>query len=257
MRNGYNIFSIVLDTCKQLVNWSSYYYTVSSIYNSFPTPCHLPDSFSNLGHFLVFSRSHLFSKPSTNFILSFSCVCWELWRKLYWYWLLVQDTELSFSKIFSWMTDDEKRKKTTAGVADAPPHIPPVLPSLLAAMADSFIMPTDTATWAEVLHGSWEGPQQRGVTSPITVSHSLTCTLLALLPSLSHSLRPHLITFQINYVYQSPCLSVWFLWNPNKTGPIVTESILHAKYHVRHSTFFIFFHILNILWGWVLLYPFF
>ena len=177
--------------------------TVSSIYNSFPTPGHLPDSFSNPSHFPVFPRSHLISKSSIDLIPSFSWVCWELWYKLDWYWLLVQDTQRSFNNFFNWMTDDDKKSKLLQVLAQ--PLNPSVLLSLVAAMADSFLMPTDMVAWADILlYGSWEGPQQHGVTSFMILSHSLTCPLLTLLPSLSHSLCLHLtkITLQISYLHQ-------------------------------------------------------
>ena len=177
--------------------------TVSSIYNSFPTPGHLPDSFSNPRHFPVFPRSHLISKSSTDLIPSFSWVCWELWHKLNWYWLLVQDTQRPFNNFFNWMTDDDKKSKLLQVVAQ--PLNPSVLLILVAAVADSFLMPTDMAAWADLLlYGSWEGPRQHGVTSFTILSHSVTCPLLTLLPSLSHALYLHLtkITLQISYLHQ-------------------------------------------------------
>ena len=85
------------------------------------------------------------------------------------------------------------------------PLNPSVRLSLLATMVDSFLMPTNMVAWADILlYGSREGPQQHGVTSLTTLFHSLTCPLLTLLPSLSHSLHFHStkITLQISYLHQ-------------------------------------------------------
>lgn len=75
----------------------------------------------------------------------------------------------------------KKGKEIIADSADVLPHIPSVLQSLLAAMVDYVITPTNK----HVLYGSSEGPQQDGVTMAPNSIPFVNIPFFGFLPSLT------------------------------------------------------------------------
>lgn len=144
----------------------------------------------------------------------------------------------------------EKETKNYSSCCWYPIPLPSVLLSWREAMADSSAMPSDKP----VLHGSSEGLQLDESPLPTTVSHFLTCLLLALFPSLFHFPYPH-VSFLESLSKFTTCIKIIIsVFGFNETQ-IRQELALptHISPHCMPSTMsgilllLSYFHSLNIL----------